>query len=545
MSQPDTPPVRLGRYMIVRELGKGAMGVVYEGLDPNIGRRVAIKTARRDVLAASGMMEEMMQRFLREARAAGALNHPNIITIYDADEQDGTAYIAMEFIEGHDLRRLVEQRRRLDLAEILEIGATVCEALDAAHRKGVVHRDIKPANILLPKEGGLKIADFGIARVADSNLTQEGALIGTPHYMSPEQFMGHKVDGRADLFSVGIILYELLTGEKPFTGEALSTVMHHVIKTMPVPPSELNFSVPKHVDRVLLKAMAKRPQDRYQDGRAMAAALRECAKVNPDYKVLGIEELAAGATVSTSPSRFDPAASHSVFQPESDLAIHRNETLPPAPAPALAPLESTPPAQAAPPTGAAVRQHAAASTAPTPAGWGPAKWYAVVAVVIVAFVLFIFAWTRFGGTPGGVQEASVPPEPQRTAQAPVPSAEAYYGGVRVRVYKALDDAISAEFPPDKKWSRSELEQLVQAGRIAETSGTCTAVDLDTGALLAKDAPVDSVGSVLEWPGKRPLRLRIEVSIPNHGDDKVVVTAPPPAAAARPDLLTVIVPRQGG
>lgn len=543
MSQPETPPSRLGRYLIVRELGKGAMGVVYEGLDPNIGRRVAIKTARRDVLAASGMMDEMMQRFLREARAAGALNHPNIITIYDADEEDGTAYIAMEFIEGCDLRRLVEQRRRLDLEEILEIGATVCDALDAAHRKGVVHRDIKPANILLPAEGGLKIADFGIAHVADSNLTQEGALIGTPHYMSPEQFMGQKVDGRADLFSVGIILYELLTGEKPFTGEALSTVMHHVIKTTPVPPSELNFSVPKHLDRVLLKAMAKRPQDRYQDGRTMAAALRECAKPNPDYQVLGVEDIPPGATVYTASGRFDPAASHSVFQPESDLAIHKNETLGSVPAP----VAESPGSPSAPPTGSMAKSAApesiSAATAPSKAM--SAKWYAAAVLSLLGVLILAFAWTRLSGSPGDEQPETGVPQQAKPAEPIATAKDAYYGGVRVRVYKALDDAISAEFPPDKKWTRSELEQLVQAGRIAEATGTCTAVDMDTGEFLLQDAAVDSVGNVLEWPAKRPRRLRVEVFIPGHGDDRLVITTPPLAAAARPELLTFIVPRQAG
>lgn len=279
-------PRKLGRYDIVRVLGKGAMGVVYEGKDPQIGRRVAIKTARGDVMGHPDGAKEMLERFLREARAAGILNHPNIITIYDVGEEDGTAFIAMEFVEGEDLAGHIASRRRYPINEAVSLIASLCEGLACAHDQGIVHRDIKPANIMLPKNGPAKIADFGIARVSDSHLTQEGALIGTPSYMSPEQFMGHPVDGRSDLFSLTIILYELLTGERPFAGEAFSTIMHHVIRTDPIPPHELNFTVPEPLGRVVLKALAKRPQDRYSNGRAMAAALRESVKDQPDSAVL-------------------------------------------------------------------------------------------------------------------------------------------------------------------------------------------------------------------------------------------------------------------
>ncbi len=297
-------PKRLGRYEIVRELGKGAMGIVYEGRDPNINRRVAIKTARRDVMDASINADEMMERFLREARAAGGLSHPNIITIYDADEEDGIAYIAMEYLEGGDLRDLIEQRYKIAPQEAVEMGSKICDALACAHEHGIVHRDIKPANILLPSNAPLKVADFGIAHVQDSTLTQDGALIGTPFYMSPEQFMGQQVDGRSDLFSVAIILYELLSGEKPFTGEAISTVMQHVIRTEPVPLDELNFLVPRPLSQVIMKALAKRPDERYQDGHALAAALHESMKSKPDSAILAVApsdelEKAAGTPKST------------------------------------------------------------------------------------------------------------------------------------------------------------------------------------------------------------------------------------------------------
>ncbi|HDP36140.1 MAG TPA: serine/threonine protein kinase, partial [Candidatus Hydrogenedentes bacterium] len=270
----NAAPERLGRYEIIRELGKGAMGVVYEGRDPSLGRRVAIKTARRDIIERSGLAKEMMERFLREARAAGMLNHPNIITIYDVGEEEGVAYIAMEFLEGKDLNTIITEQRKFDVETVANYGALICEALACAHDQGVFHRDVKPANIFIPSQGVLKVVDFGIARTHDSTLTQDGALIGTPTYMSPEQFMGQKVDARSDLFSVGIILYEMLTGEKPFTGEALTTIMHHILKSNPAPPHELNYLVPEALSAAVMRALSKRPQERYSNGRAMAAALR-------------------------------------------------------------------------------------------------------------------------------------------------------------------------------------------------------------------------------------------------------------------------------
>ncbi len=278
-------PERLGRYKIIAELGKGAMGVVYEGLDPNIGRRVAIKTARRDLLE-KGHSDELMVRFLREARAAGALNHPNIVTIYDADEQDDIAYIAMEFLDGEELDVARNRLRAEGPERIVEIIASLCEALAHAHAHGVIHRDVKPANIILCSDGNVKITDFGIAHLADSNLTREGAFIGTPNYMSPEQFRGQKIDGRADLFSVGVIAYELLTGKRPFSGNSITAVMHNVLQVEPPPPIELNPDIPEALNRVVMKSLSKDPNDRYSNGERMAAAFREALKPNPDPAVL-------------------------------------------------------------------------------------------------------------------------------------------------------------------------------------------------------------------------------------------------------------------
>ena len=294
-------PRKLGRYEIIRELGKGAMGIVYEGLDPVINRRVAIKTARSDVMQIGGRGQEMMARFLREAHAAGALNHPGIITIYDAAEEDGLAYIAMEYFENGNLQDYIKQHGPLGVEDTVQIGATICRALHAAHDAGVIHRDIKPANIMVRQDGTIKVADFGIAHVSDSTLTQDGALIGTPAYMSPEQFIGHKTDGRSDLFSVAIMLYEMLTGEKPFPGETFNAVMHKVIKTEPVPPAELNPAVNESLNRVMLKALRKNPGQRYQTGNVLAEALCESLKANPDPAILGVVSSPPSDTVITPP----------------------------------------------------------------------------------------------------------------------------------------------------------------------------------------------------------------------------------------------------
>ncbi|MFM1921546.1 MAG: hypothetical protein RLZZ303_3180, partial [Candidatus Hydrogenedentota bacterium] len=321
-------PSRLGRYEIVGELGRGAMGVVYEGRDTALGRRVAIKTARRDVMEASGMAEEMMERFLREAKSTAALEHQNIITVYDAGSEGDVAYIAMEFLDGGNLRDLLDTRRRLSPEEVAEIGATICEALAVAHAQGIVHRDIKPANIMTPVGKPIKLADFGIAHIADSNLTQDGALVGTPHYMSPEQFMGQRLDGRSDLFSVGVMLYELLTGEKPFPGEALTTVMHNVMKAEPEEPRQRNYHVNGALSRVIMKSMAKRPQDRYPDGRTMAAALRESLLPNPDPAVLGFEPPAPDKPEEDTLVPDAPEATSSKQGDAGDTLMSRKEVRP-------------------------------------------------------------------------------------------------------------------------------------------------------------------------------------------------------------------------
>lgn len=268
-------PKKIGKYAIIREIGKGAMGVVYEGYDPLIKRKVAIKTARKDLSVSASIADEIFIRFTREAIMAGQIQHPNVVTIYDMDNEEGLAYIVMEYIEGEDLKSLIGKKKIWPLEEILEIANATCNALNETHKHGIVHRDIKPSNILITKDGNIKLTDFGVARLPDSTLTQEGTLIGTPHYMSPEQFTGGKVDGRSDQFSLAVVLYELITGEKPFVGDTLNVIMHKVLRTQPLPPSDLNIRVSKELDSVIMKAMSKNPEDRFPDMDTFAKALNE------------------------------------------------------------------------------------------------------------------------------------------------------------------------------------------------------------------------------------------------------------------------------
>ncbi len=271
---------KLGKYQIRRELGKGAMGIVYEGFDPMIERIVAIKTIRPEQLNKD-QAAEILARFRREAQAAGRLNHPHIVSIYeygeDAEAAAGgapIAFIAMEYIKGRELRDYFEANERFPLQEVERIMTEMLDALAHAHENGVTHRDMKPANVILLDKGAVKVADFGIARLETSELTQAGAVLGTPAYMSPEQFTGQPVDGRSDIFSCGVILYQFLTGEKPFTGN-VTTIMYKVLSEEPLAPSMLNSTLPPAWDGVVRKAMAKKISERYQTAAEFATAIRE------------------------------------------------------------------------------------------------------------------------------------------------------------------------------------------------------------------------------------------------------------------------------
>jgi len=284
---------RIGKYTIVGELGAGAMGVVYKAVDPYIGRTVAIKTIRFELLTNAQQREEAQTRFLREAQSAGNLSHPNIVTIYDVGEDQGLTYIAMEYVEGRSLEDILQARQPWEPGAAVNLIIQIAEGLDSAHRKGIVHRDIKPANILVDGEGRPKIVDFGIARISSSNLTQTSMVMGTPFYMSPEQVAGKRVDHRADIFALGAMFYEILSLEKPFGGDTLTTVIYKIMSEAPPPLSQVAQGIPAVLDAVVEKSLAKDPEARYQNCRELIYDLRQCA-ASLGYAVEAVEAPAIG-----------------------------------------------------------------------------------------------------------------------------------------------------------------------------------------------------------------------------------------------------------
>jgi serine/threonine-protein kinase len=268
----------LGRYQVEKELGKGAMGVVYFGKDPKIGRTVAIKTMALSQEFEPDELQDVKERFFREAETAGRLNHPHIVTIYDAGEEHDLAYIAMEFLNGRDLTPFTKPGTLLPLPKVMSIVARVADALDYAHRQNVVHRDIKPANIMYdPQTDSVKVTDFGIARITDSSRTKTGMVLGTPSFMSPEQLAGRKIDGQSDLFSLGVTMFQLASGALPFTGETMTQLMYKIANEPPADLLTLNPTLPDCFVAIVTRCLAKAKEDRFANGEELAAAIRACA----------------------------------------------------------------------------------------------------------------------------------------------------------------------------------------------------------------------------------------------------------------------------
>ena len=261
---------------VLKELGRGAMGLVYLGKDPTIQRFVAIKTMRLDQLDHDDKLQEVKARFFREAESTGRLSHPNIVTIYDAGEEDDLGYIAMELIEGTPLKQWARKPNLMPVNEVLLTVATVADALDYAHQQGIVHRDIKPANIMLTKDRIVKVMDFGIAKMASSSKTQTNIVLGTPTYMSPEQIAGKKVDGRSDIFSLGVVLFELLTGQPPFTADNLSAILFSIAHHPHPAIQSLRADLPPMVQEIVDRALQKELPHRYRRAEEFASELRAC-----------------------------------------------------------------------------------------------------------------------------------------------------------------------------------------------------------------------------------------------------------------------------
>jgi serine/threonine-protein kinase len=274
--------------VIVDELGQGAMGVVYKATDPLIDRIVAIKTITLSL--ALEEREEYEGRFYQEAKAAGSLSHPNIVTIFDVGRSGDTAYIAMEFLQGRELRDILNDQKLLPVDQVIDVVAQVAQGLAYAHEHGIIHRDVKPSNIMVGRDGHVKITDFGIARMASAAVrTQTGMVLGSPKYMSPEQVMGKLTDQRSDIFSLGVMLYEMLTGHLPFTGENVNAIMYQTLNAIPQPPSALNAVVPDMLNFIVAKALAKELEHRYQNAKDLANDLRACRDSMPrSYNVAAI-----------------------------------------------------------------------------------------------------------------------------------------------------------------------------------------------------------------------------------------------------------------
>lgn len=273
----ETRPT-MGRYEVIKQLGKGAMGVVYLGKDPRINRTTAIKTFRFTNDFEPEEAKEMKAKFFREAESAGTLSHPNIVTIYDAGEEQDLAYIAMEYLDGEDLQAYTKKGNLLPIRKIIDYIADIADGLDYAHERGIVHRDIKPANIMLLKNGAIKITDFGIARITASSQTKTGIVKGTPYYMSPEQISGHKVDGRSDIFSTGVMMFQLLTGRVPFTGDSPAALMHQILNIPHPDPSKINPKIMKPLVKIINKTLEKDPTNRFPKASALSANLRQLGK---------------------------------------------------------------------------------------------------------------------------------------------------------------------------------------------------------------------------------------------------------------------------
>ncbi|HTS34668.1 MAG TPA: serine/threonine-protein kinase [Candidatus Solibacter sp.] len=304
----ENPPVkRFGRYEIVGELGRGAMGVVYQARDPQIDRTVALKTVS---LRGQEPEEEteFRRRFQNEAQAAGRLHHPGIVSVFDVGEEaeSNEPYIVLEYVAGEALNKILAREKKLPPARALKLAEEVADALEYAHGQGVIHRDIKPGNILITKDGRAKIADFGIAKLNLAHFTLPGKVLGTPAYMAPEQLAGEGADGRADLFSLGVILYLMVTGHSPFQGNSATTVCFKVANRDPLPASALELTLPPELDLVIARAMAKNPDERYQTGAEFARDLRELQTVfKPGSTTTSLASVSANGTKATSLGKLD------------------------------------------------------------------------------------------------------------------------------------------------------------------------------------------------------------------------------------------------
>jgi len=473
----DAKPETLGKYEIRGTLGRGAMGVVYDAWDPVIARRVAIKAVRIPEVEDTSE-QETLARFKREAQAAGRLTHPNIVGVFDYAEQDGTAYIVMEFVEGRTLKSILDKGERMAVPDVVRVMQEILAGLAFSHARGVIHRDIKPANILLTAEGQAKIADFGIARIDSASLTQVGTVMGTPAYMSPEQFMGQTVDARTDIYSTGALLYQLLTGERPFDGSP-TAIMHKVLHTTPPKPSALSVTVPHSLDTVTERAMARRPDDRYPTAAAFSEALGHWAD---------------------SPFAADGDSDATMIQ--SDAAAVRTMAMAPAVPPAVTPPPVTPPPVTPPPV------------TPTPVA-PPAAAGSGGRTAMIGAIVAMLALAAAGGAWLMMSPREAPPP---TTERPAASATAP---------PAAPPPAPSAAPP--------------AGTAAQAPATATApATAPAPAPAAPQAPAPAP-AVTPAPAPAPAPVAVPAPAPAPVQKAAPAPVPPPPAELRARLVQAISP----
>ena len=304
----DGMPSSIGRYQIHGALGFGAMGAVYRAFDPIIKRPLAIKTIRLDVPRQSPQHRAFIERFYQEARISGTLSHPNIVTLFDIGEESGVPFLAMEYVEGHTIAAMIDSGERFKPERVLGLVSQIAAALDYAHSRGIIHRDIKPSNLIVQEGDRVKVTDFGIAKMVDSEITQSGALLGTPSYMSPEQAMGEKLDGRSDLFSLGVVAFEMLSGQQPFPGTNVTSILYRLVHVDPIEPAdlEMNGLVPQKWREVFHKVLAKKPENRYQKAAEFVRDLEYC--LGSWFTGLGEETIAVAPAVPEEATQTQPGA---------------------------------------------------------------------------------------------------------------------------------------------------------------------------------------------------------------------------------------------
>lgn len=523
-----SPPNKLGRYEVLEEIGKGAMGVVYLARDPLIGRLVALKTFRIGFSAKDHELQQFRSRFVREAQSAGILSHPNIVTIHDVVDEgaDGTCFIAMEFVKGTNLKQLLQRPEPFTNDFLVGIVAQIAEALDYAHSRGVVHRDIKPANILITPDEKVKITDFGIARLDTSNLTMEGQLLGTPNYMAPEQILGKEVDHRADIFSLGVVFYEMLTRRKPFQGENLTAVTHKIVYEPFTPPEEIVRDLPAGLASVLNRCLEKDPNRRFPRAAEIAKELRraladEQQDLDDTSATQEVEPLEQQKTRRMPVSEILAHAAPPPVAPSTPPAPPTPASAPAAPSrqgtqaakAAMGPAASTPPAGATGATPAATRTRApaaagapvspaAASVAPKPpsappaeavvgaappTGWRRWLWIGIGAAAAAVAAVVAVVWLT-ASSPATSNVAPAPaPEQQHRITAATALAEARTHLAMDNLQAALQAVARAELAaPDSVDARRLREEID-----ARSREIVAASDLDRqvaeGMIAAREA----------------------------------------------------------